>query len=460
MREMRVIWDKAWRFPDRFFTCQQCKWAVFLSIIITSIFISLESNGLKGFTVNSSFSGEPDRLKERLNRGWQQGRWSDYFKKSVDRNYSEDIDIELPVPIFNIGFKIYEFRYNNEKGKDQELTIAVWYPSQDELPTEPYNYFPNADYSYQSKFRRESNEKLEVYGYVIPNGKPDLSHAPYPLLVLCHGGYGSGLRNLFLTQYFASQGYVVAATDYNVEDLPFLGEIVTTIKGYARHPSKRRDLFLALDMTQNRDGKYKREMFLYRPKKTSLVIDKMIELNQRDPLLKKMIEEDAIGVFGPCLGSFTSLGIIGGIKELTDKRVKAALLFSAGAGLAYMYNEKDIRNINIPTMIMYGKREAEIKVSGGTVASKSKWIYDNLSYPRFLLEIRGVGHLDFGNSICEDYATIDEAIRKDKRIQVINAYSLAFFDRYLKNSKDAQNQLIRKSPGIGFYEREIVDEVQ
>ena len=58
--------------------------------------------------------------------------------------------------------------------------------------------------------------------------------------------------------------------------------------------------------------------FSYRPKDISALIDRSLELNRTDPVIKGMINEKIVGATGHSLGGYTTLAIAGGDYNCVD----------------------------------------------------------------------------------------------------------------------------------------------
>jgi hypothetical protein len=75
--------------------------------------------------------------------------------------------------------------------------------------------------------------------------------------------------------------------------------------------------------------------------------------------------------------------------------------------------------------------------------------------PKFFLKLKNGVHGSFYNGICEKYANTNECQKSSEFAKVINSYSLAFFNRYLKNDLNGEILLNTQSPILKSYEKEF-----
>jgi predicted dienelactone hydrolase len=333
-----------------------------------------------------------------------------------------------------IGFTIYDFTYVNDEGAEEVLTTAVWYPTKEK--PHPFTY------------------NNEFTSSVAPDAAPDKERGPYPLIIFNHGLYASGIRSLPLTEHLASQGYIVAAPDFtDTKPLDFVTTVATDrIKG-TEGITKAQDVLEILDdftqvMADNQ------EVLLdylekFRLKKSRSVIDSMLVLNNTDNSpFYGLINEDAIGMAGHSLGGLTTLGLIGKHYDpaMKDSRIKAALILSAPA---YPFEGIDT-HIDTPIMVIYGEYDLpSLKPDVlRTVA------YDNASAPKYYAVLKNCSHFAFSNTPCKNYDSIPECQECDSKVQVINSYSTAFFNRYLKQDYDTGKILQKTDDMFYLYEYE------
>jgi len=177
-----------------------------------------------------------------------------------------------------------------------------------------------------------------------------------------------------------------------------------------------------------------------------------LELNKKsDSFFYQTIDENAIGTLGHSLGGTAELGLVGGYPDKTDARIKAALLFSSPT---YPF-EDNIPNIDVPMMVMVGDDDPS-NLKGPNNADRTL-AYDRAKLPKYLLIMKNGRHLSFVNAVCsegETDTTLFDCRQSNPQAQAICQYGLAFFNRYLKNDVNAEEQLNKSDPAWSLYEKE------
>jgi predicted dienelactone hydrolase len=169
--------------------------------------------------------------------------------------------IDEPGP-YNVGFTEREVTYDAE-GTDEPRTIrlALWYPTRD--PRGPrstyFGLFP----------RREAFEDANVS-----------IEESAPLLVFSHGNSSLAEQSYFMTEFFASHGWIVASPDHT-------GNTVRDTQG-------------AIDLTSA----------VFRSQDISQVIDFVLSLPDDDPLTGLASSEDIV-LSGHSFGGVTTLASTG-----------------------------------------------------------------------------------------------------------------------------------------------------
>ncbi len=331
---------------------------------------------------------------------------------------------DTPAP-FHVGFLIVDIESDN----GEDLTVAVWYPTQ-ETP---------AEYQYQNPQKTVSMIAFE--------GEPDDEHGPYPLIVYSHG-YGAGaLTGIYLAEHLASHGFVVAAPDHTDE--------FTVMRIRGGEDRDMREYFKSA-VELGRSGKdFDREAYAYRPKDITLVIDEMLQLNRTESLLQGLIDEEAIGGMGHSLGGYTML-MVGGIDtENYDPRITALLLLSGGV---FMIEDEEYTLITVPVMFMYGEKEGSQGRADfvNDKAADTKRAYVNCQPPKFLLVIKGGNHFSFGQTVFQDAWPGMGEKEGQKQADIICTYSLAFFERYVKGDRGAEKVLNSDDKMLVLYKRQLI----
>jgi predicted dienelactone hydrolase len=326
-------------------------------------------------------------------------------------------------PEFNVGFLILDI-----ENEQKTVTVAVWYPTE-ETPTE---------YQYKNPQKTVS--------MIAFQGEPCYEDGPFPLIVYSHG-YGAGaLTGIYLAEYLASHGYVVAAPDHTDEFT------VMRIKGGGDRDM--REYFKSALELANSGKDFDRDAFSYRPEDISLVIDEVLHLNRTESVLQGCINEKLIGGMGHSLGGYTML-MVGGIdQEHYDPRITALLLLSGGV---FMFDSTEYASIHVPVMFMYGEKEGS-SIRADVVNDKAydtQTAYENCHPPKFLLVIKGGNHFSFGQTVFQDSWPGMGEKEGQKQADVICMYSLAFFEVYVNSNNELKKILYNDHTMLAYYENQL-----
>jgi predicted dienelactone hydrolase len=243
--------------------------------------------------------------------------------------------------------------------------------------------------------------------------------AAYPVLIFSHGRAGFRQHNSFQVEELVSHGYIVAAIDHSYAAAGVELE------------NKRRFL---LD-PRMRDRKFVREIIPYLAQDVSFAIDQLILINRQDPraILTGALDVQRMGAFGVSMGGFV-------IAEscLRDARIKACLSMDAfmppnvvrdGLTQPIMFLSRDANSM---------RREGWAEADVVETQSTTRIVFDKLSSDGYLVHINKMFHANFSDFPYYVIAPVDRWLGLDGPIdaryghRIVNAYSLAFFDRYLK----------------------------
>ncbi|MFP4599740.1 MAG: alpha/beta hydrolase family protein [Persicimonas sp.] len=317
--------------------------------------------------------------------------------------------VEEPGP-YNVGFEIREITYDAD-GTDEPRTLrlALWYPTVDESG-EVSKYF---DFYNRPEAFSEASPALDE---------------PAPLLVFSHGNSSLAEQSFFMTEFFASHGWVVAAPDHT-------GNTFTDTAG-------------AIDLTSA----------VFRSQDISAVLDEVLSLPDDDALAGGISEEDIV-LSGHSFGGVTTLASTGAefaVDELVaeceqdsssmceifdgrddwrqlfeagflDERIKVAIPQAPGGYEAF---RDGLAAIETPTLLFTGAMDRTLPPE-----EEGDPIWEAMVGPQHLrIDLERGGHFTFSN-MCMLFGTIDsvkedgcsdEFIEPEIAYALINAYSLAF----------------------------------
>ena len=329
---------------------------------------------------------------------------------------------EAPQRQFDVGYQVLDLKYR-KNGQEQTLTVAVWYPT----AAQPKSH----------------NYGGPTSGKVAVDASPLAEGGPYPFLVFSHGYGGSGLGAVFFTEALAARGWIVACPDHHDRH-----SAVRIRTGQQKDFDRLGLLRYAKEISAS--GPDDRVKYLYRLDEMKLVLDGLLT---SDPF-GKLIDRDRVAVGGHSFGGFTALGLSGTIEERHDPRIKAALLFSTGAG-GYLFREDELAALQIPSMLFMGEREKDQLRGSETMSEFSAKIYRNVSPPKYFLEVKGARHTSFNNRFTDNR----RAKRRggtEEQFEVIRRYSIAFLEKHVAGREDSGHVLERSDPLLTRYVTELV----
>lgn len=312
---------------------------------------------------------------------------------------------------YNIGHRRFEISYDAVGEPGRTIRLSVWYPTQQE-EGDPGEYLIN----YQ---RHE----------VIADAEPSID-GQAPLLVFSHGNSSIAEQSYFMTEFWATHGWVVVAP-YHTGNTTF----------------------------DDLDG-ISFESASYRPQDITATLDAIYGLEPDDPLASK-ISEDVV-MTGHSFGGFTTLAVAGSdfaveqvaeecdgspsepdacsfieddnslelfAEGFLDDRIDVAIPQAPGGFAVFLDGLSDIE---IPTLVLTGALDATLPAD-----EEGDRIWAAMSGDHMRVDLRAGGHFTFSNmcdlipSVASTDGCGESFIGKDVAYELINAYSLAWARRVL-----------------------------
>lgn len=235
---------------------------------------------------------------------------------------------------------------------------------------------------------------------------PDEMSGKYPVILFSHGYGGCSVQSTFLTEALADHGYIVIAPDHadslcHHGNKGFRGALRRKITGEAKsvdHPFRK-----PTEWDDNSEINRRDDM--------RAALDFVLS----DPATAPYADATTIGLSGHSLGGYTIMGLAGGWASWKMPNVKAVLALSPFAD-PYIVHQT-VGQIDVPIMYQGGTKDRGVTPS---LKREGGGAYDQARAPKYFVDFDGAGHFDFSN-------------RGGAYFDAINAYALAFFDRYLKN---------------------------
>jgi predicted dienelactone hydrolase len=300
-------------------------------------------------------------------------------------------------PPFAIGYRIIPYTGNR--------SMAIWYPGTS----------PQSTFFYSASF----SSTLAV------DGRPDTGCGAFPLVLFSHGLDGCGTQSLFFTETLAREGYVVAAPDYADATLCRVsgpaGGLTTTTEPSIFDP-----------------GAWTSSSYVDRKNDLELALTNMLTGS-----LHSIIDPQAIGLAGHSLGGYTALGVAGGWGSWQDRRIKAVLLFSPYS-LPFSI-QHTLGNVRVP--VMYQGADFDVGIT--PFLEGPSGAYQQSNAPKYFVKLHGGNHFTWTNLICSKQETVSSCIADNINAELINSYSFAFLNTYLKHQ--SSQLLTARGTGLAAY---------
>jgi predicted dienelactone hydrolase len=304
---------------------------------------------------------------------------------------------------YAVGYTTGELTYQAEGIGERTLRMSYWYPTFDEVGGGQYQIYA----------------RPEVHQDAIP-----AFTQPLPVLIFSHGSTSFAEQSFFMTEYFASHGFIVAAPDHT-------GNLYT-------------------------DRAIPPETFEFRPLDIIAVLDHIQSLPD-DHLLHGAFSDDIV-MSGHSFGGYTTLANAGsgfavdtivaacadggvgnfcdrlevdGVEErfragFGDPRIKAAIPQAPFGGPVF---QDGIADIDIPVLLLTGRVDRTLppEQDGDPIWAALDGDSD------LRVDFHTAGHFTFSNACEIAPGLIGEGdgcgpsfIGPERAFQAINAYSLAF----------------------------------
>jgi predicted dienelactone hydrolase len=241
--------------------------------------------------------------------------------------------------------------------------------------------------------------------------------AGFPVVVFSHGFGGCNTQSVFLMEALANAGYLVVAPNH-----------ADAHCGSAR---RSRSGGWRPEEPFQKAGNWSEATYRDRRADIEAVLDAVLQAQSFQGV---RVDATRVGIAGHSLGGYTALGVAGAWASWKDPRIKAVLALSPFN--TPFVAKGDLGRMNVPVMYQGGTLDFGISPT----VRRMSGAYERSSPPKYYVEFRGAGHLAWTDLNPRFHSIIDR-------------YSLAFFDRYLKGSASpaAVADLFEKQPaGVSF----------
>jgi predicted dienelactone hydrolase len=324
----------------------------------------------------------------------------------------------------------------------RELMVQLWYPAKPDPSAARAPWVQDAD-ALAPALARAFHLPRFAFGhfkYVTTNAIPSAPVATdqpsYPVLIFMHGFSGFRQHNTFQVEELVSHGYVVAAIDQPYAAASVVFPDGRQAVGLSREQMKPlvRASYTPVGTTPTLNGRaFKDGIVPYLAQDARFTLDQLAALNHADPngILTGRLDLQRAGIFGVSLG-----GIVGAESCRLEPRLRACLVMDAPmptdvvqAGLRQptMWITRDAE-----TMQLEGWPWTEIDEHQTTMRA----VFQSLPGEGYFVRVRGMFHLNLTDyplvSPLMPSTGVTGPIDAQRAHRIVNAYSLAFFDRRLK----------------------------
>lgn len=337
--------------------------------------------------------------------------------------------------------------FTSDPDDHRELMAQVWYPakSQPSAPRAPYIQDADAVTAAMARLIRFPAFLFTHFREVTTNAVASAPMADdessYPVLLFLSGLNGFRAVNMFQIEELVSHGYVVVGLDQP-------GAVAMTrfpdgrqISGWPRdeiqplimQSVESQQTVPAINGTALPDG-----IIPYFAADVSFALDQLSVINGSDPqqFLTGRLDLGRVGTFGISLGGMNAAAAC-----LNDSRLKACLIMDiyipadvveAGLQQPSMFISRDAGTMRHERERAGGWSEHDISLTLDTMRA----VYERLPGDGYYVEIPRMFHLNFTDfpywSPITSLIGLAGPIDGQRGFDIINAYSLAFFNQQLK----------------------------
>lgn len=342
--------------------------------------------------------------------------------------------IPHPTGSYNIGTVTYHWvdvtrpeTFTADPDDHRELMVQVWYPARPDPTAARAPYIPQPNVLIPlARLLRLPDFIFEHLKYITTNAVPSASVAEtesnYPVLIFSHGRGGYRQHNTLQIEELVSHGYIVAAIDH------------TYAASGVVFPDGRQ---INYDPRMS-DRTFVGGVIPYLAQDAIFTLDQLAALNVQDPngILTGKLDLQRTGIFGLSLG-----GEVTATACKLEPRFKACLIMDvwmpaeiveSGLQQPTLWISRDVA-----TMQREGWSQADIDETQNTMQAA----FETSPGDGYFIRISGMFHQDFSDapllSPLTSWLGLTGPINHQRAHAIVNAYSLAFFDQYLKDQPAA-----------------------
>lgn len=304
----------------------------------------------------------------------------------------------------------------------RELMVQLWYPAHANPASRRARYVADARvFGSMARLLRLPAFMFAHFRDITTNAFPAAAvsdrERTYPVLVFSHGRGGYRQHNTFQVEELVSHGYVVAAIDH-----PYAATGVVFPDG--------REVRLDPRMM---DRRFEDGIIPFLAQDAVFTLNQLSALNRADPngVLAGRLDLQRVGIFGVSLG-----GEVGAEACRQDARFRALLSMDTWMPPSVVESGLEQPSMWITRDAASMRRERWTATDIDRTLRTMRSVFERKASDGYFLQVPGMFHQDFSDAALFSPATsligVTGPINGARARAIVNAYSVAFFDRYLK----------------------------
>ena len=321
--------------------------------------------------------------------------------------------------------------YGKEPNAPRELMAQIWYPAAPEKSDRQASWMPGIQYAGPA-----IADMLDLPSFVLGHLKHVKANAfweapalvgeePYPVLIFSHGWEGFKEQNLFQVEELASHGYVVIGINHTY------GAVLSLFPDGRQVPINHDALPDGVS-----DQEYDRASDILShqwSEDIDLILDELAAWNETDDgwILAGSLDLEKVGILGHSTGGGAAVRFC-----LTDVRCQAVLGMDVWAEPAQIVIQDLV--LRKPALFLYSENWDSLDNPERNYGLMQQ-LADKADNAVIELTVQGTKHYDFSSlpllSPLAPALGLKGPIDGMLILEIINAQSLAFFNRYLLGDK-------------------------
>lgn len=340
---------------------------------------------------------------------------------------------------------------NNSKFPNRELMVTIWFPASGKLPEKPDVLYAPYFVNYVKNTNKRDWLKLglnrPIYTYAQEQALPAQDKSSYPVIIFSHGYLCSRDSNTAQCQELASHGYIVVGISHTYDSCVVQfpdGRIIDGEKSMAQRLQK--------NTLTNRFKQRDQEIEIWTAD-VQFVIDQLEQLTAgKESFFYQRLDLAHIGMFGHSFGGSTTIQVC-----QRDPRVKAGVCLDWG-----LHGSNMTKAFHKPCMFLLSEdikyfeqpwTQADWKKCGvNSLQEEALFKFHRLGALKALkaaikndahfFTISDTKHMSFCDWVLLKHASVFSrffdnlgagSIDGLRATEIVNAYLVDFFDKYLKN---------------------------